>query len=68
MLRDFSSQNEAGPQPPGTIPVTLDISSLYTNIPIREGINVFRTFLDKRNNPNIPTSFFDNIVDFSTYL
>ena len=57
MLRDFSSQNEAGPQPPGTIPVTLDISSLYTNIPIREGINVFRTFLDKRNNPSIPTSF-----------
>ena len=57
MLRDFASQNEAGPQPPGTIPVSLDISSLYTNIPIAEGIDVFRNFLDKRQDQSIPTCF-----------
>ena len=62
MLRFFDSQNEAGPQPPGTIPVTLDISSLYTNIPIQEGINVFKTYLNMRKNQSIPTSFLITLI------
>ena len=57
MLRFFKSENEAGPQPPGTVPVTLDVTSLYTNIPILQGIEAFRFFLDKRPEKIVPTSF-----------
>ena len=57
MLRCFERENEKGPQPPGTIPVTLDVSSLYTNIPIAQGIKIFESFLNMRSDKSVPTSF-----------
>ena len=33
--------------PPNAILVTLDVSSLYTNIPTNEGIDACRKFLDQ---------------------
>ena len=35
--------------------VTLDVSSLYTNIPHNEGIDACRHFLDTRTDRHIPT-------------
>ncbi|KAL9988930.1 hypothetical protein ACROYT_G003426 [Oculina patagonica] len=40
---------------PCTILVTLDVSSLYTNIPTNEGINACRRVLDQRTDKSIPT-------------
>lgn len=57
MLRCFEEENLKGPQPPGTIPVTLDVSSLYTNIPIAQGIDIFKLFLETRSDKSVPTSF-----------
>ena len=36
------------PLPPGTLMVTLDVSSLYTNIPHEEGIKTCEEFLNQR--------------------
>ena len=57
MLRCFDAENNIGPQPEGTIPVTLDVSSLYTNITIDQGIEAFRFFLDRQDNTTVPTKF-----------
>ena len=64
MLRFFKSENDAGPQPPGTIPVTLDVQSLYTNIPIQQGIETFRYFLNQRQDKSVPTSFLIILLTF----
>ena len=41
--------------PNNAILVTLDVSSLYTNIPHNEGIDACRRFLDTRTDKHIPT-------------
>ena len=38
LLEIIQEENKRGPQPPGIIPVTLDISSMYTNVPLEEGL------------------------------
>ena len=40
--------------PTNAILVTLDVSSLYTNIPTNEGINACRIALDKRTDKSVP--------------
>ena len=62
MLRCFNSENEKGPQPPGSIPVTLDVSSLYTNIPLKQGIEIFEAFLNNRTDKSIPTDFLISLL------
>ena len=47
-LHNIAEENSHGPQPPGTIPVTLDISGMYTNVPWTEGLTAFREAMDKR--------------------
>ena len=41
--------------PANAILVTLDVSSLYTNIPTNEGIDACRKFLDQRTDKSVPT-------------
>ena len=41
--------------PRNSILVTMDVSSLYTNIPHREGINATAQALQNRGSPSIPT-------------
>ena len=41
--------------PDNALLVTLDVTSLYTNIPHNEGIDACRYFLQKRTNKHIPT-------------
>jgi len=48
--------------PNNAILVTLDVSSLYTNIPTNEGINACRIALDKRTDKCVPT---ESICDLS---
>ena len=48
--------NSIGQLPDGVLLVTLDVSSLYTNIPHNDGIQVCSEFLDQRLNPTIQTT------------
>ena len=49
--------------PSNTLLVTLDVSSLYTNIPHNDGINACRFFLHRsRNNRNIPTETLCDLI------
>ena len=48
--------NSIGQLPNGVLLVTLDVASLYTNIPHNDGIQACSDFLDKRVNPTIKTS------------
>ena len=45
-----------GQLPDGVLLVTLDVSSLYTNIPHKDGIQACSKFLDRRIDPTIPTT------------
>lgn len=64
LLRQIQDMNDKGPQPTNTIPVTLDVASLYTNIPIQEGINIFKSFLDSRTDKTMPTIFLITLLTF----
>ena len=61
-LHIISEENARGPQPDGTIPVTLDISGMYTNVPWEEGKEAFREALDHRDDQSVPTSFLLQLV------
>ena len=50
--------------PPGTLLITLDVSSLYTNIPHEEGLRASEHFLNKRKNTTIPTDFLIKLMEF----
>ena len=47
--------NKIGKVPKNSILVTMDVSSLYTNIPHREGLNAVARALEARTNRSVPT-------------
>ena len=49
VLRTFNKLNDDANLPPGAKPISLDLKSMYTNIPIDEGLDAFREALEKRN-------------------
>ena len=51
--------------PDNALLVSLDVTSLYTNIPHNEGIDACRFFLQKRTNKHIPT---ETICDLSRII
>ena len=51
-----------GNLPANSLLVTLDISSLYTNIPHNEGINACDYFLRTRSHPTIPTGTLCDLI------
>ena len=57
MLREFEIINNEGPQQPGTIPMTIDVTGLYTNIPVQEGLRYFEEALERRTSKPVPTAF-----------
>jgi hypothetical protein len=61
-LHIISEENARGPQPAGSIPVTLDISGMYTNVPWGEGQEAFKEALDNRDNQSVPTDFLIQLV------
>ena len=50
--------------PTETFLVTLDVVSLYPNIPHKEGCEASSFFLNQRQHPEIPTSFLMSLIDF----
>ena len=51
LLRIFQLENEHGPQPSNSFPVTVDVTALYTNIPTYGpigGLQAFQKALEKR--------------------
>ena len=66
-LRDIEKENYKGPQPPNTIPVTMDVVGMYNNIEHQEGMDCFREALNSskfRPNPILPTEFLMTLLLF----
>ena len=54
-LRMINSINRIENMPPNTIPITMDIKAMYTNIPLEEGLAACKETLEKRTDKSIPT-------------
>ena len=63
VLRSLNNINDNETLPPEAKPISLDLKSMYTNIPIEEGIEAFREALDKRNDKTIPTEFVIKLLE-----
>ena len=64
LLRFIEHTNENENLPPHAIPAALDIKSMYTNIPIDEGISAMEEKLNQRSDQTIPTSFLIQLLTF----
>jgi hypothetical protein len=62
ILRYFEEINENGTLPENSKPVTIDLKSMYTNIPIDEGLAAFKEQLDNRSDQTIPTEFYIELL------
>ena len=68
LLRIFQHENQNGPQPIGSFPVTVDVVALYTNIPTygsTGGLQAFEKALENRTmdeRSNIPTVFLVDLL------
>ena len=62
LIRHFERLNEEGVLPPNAIPVSLDIKSMYSNIPTEEGLKAMEKELDSREDKAIPTSFLMTLI------
>ena len=68
ILRMFQHENDSGPQPLDSFPVTIDVQALYTNIPTHGpsgGIQAFKKALEKRTNEEklqVPTGFLTDLL------
>ena len=54
--------NNIGQLPNGVLLVTLNVTSLYTNIPHKDGIQACSDFLDRRTNPTFKTTRFCDLI------
>ena len=62
LLAQIEEINKDGPQPAETIPVTMDISGMYTNIPWDQGMLAFEEAMNKRENQDVPTNFLISLL------
>ena len=62
-LRVLEQENEIGPPLENVILVTIDVSSLYTNIPLFEGIEEVRNVLQDREDISVPTEFICRMLE-----
>ena len=62
LLQRVSEENLEGPQPTGTIPVTLDISGMYSNVPWDDGMKAFEEAMDSIETQDVPTAFLLSLV------
>ena len=60
----LSKLNNIGQLPNGGLLVTLDVTSLYTNIPHKDGIQACSDFLDRRTNPTIKITSLCDLIRF----
>ena len=59
----LEARNAGQPLPKNAILVTLDVSSLYTNIPQDEGLDCIRECLNERINPEVPTNLIVKMME-----
>ena len=64
LLQLIQEEIAKGPQPAGTVPVTLDIVGMYNNVPVDEGLCAFAKLMEKRVDKTIPTSFLVRLMKF----
>ena len=64
VLDVIREENSRGPQPPGTIPVTLDIGGMYTNVPLEQGLHAFEASMNMSEDQTIPTEFLVRLMEF----
>ena len=64
LLQLIQEENSKGPQPPGTIPVTLDIVGMYTNVPVEDGLKAFAKRMEEREDKSVPTWFLVKLMKF----
>ena len=57
ILRKFNAFNDRGDLPENTIPISVDIESMYSNIPIDEGLAIFEQALERRSDKSVPTQY-----------
>ena len=60
ILRQFEEANKKGLLPPGSFPVTVDVTALYTNIRAEGpdgGFQAFEKALETRKDKSVPTWF-----------
>ena len=62
-LRSLDLENETNPTLKNEILVTMDVSSLYTNIDPMEGIEEVEKFLKTREDKSIPTGFLTRMLE-----
>ena len=56
-LRKLSLVNSQGKIPDNAMLVSIDVSALYTNIPMDEGIQAMQAALNERQDQTVPTNF-----------
>ena len=64
LLQLIQEENAKGPQPVGTVPVTLDIVGMYTNVPIEDGLQAFAKVMEGRQDKTVPTWFLVKLMKF----
>ena len=62
VLRKIDAKNKEGPLPPGTIPVVMDVTSLYPSVPHKEGLECLERALNKRLDKSVPTNFLVSLI------
>ena len=62
---DFLRKLDAlGPLPDNSVIFTLDVTSLYTNIPHTDGLAAAEKYFNRRESQEIPTQFLIKLIDF----
>ena len=62
-LREVEILNDEIELPENTILLTIDVTGLYTNIPIEEGIEAAREALQEREDIRVPTEFIIRMLE-----
>ena len=62
LLRKINEINENDTLPNDAKPISIDIRSVYSNIPLQEGLDAFEEALESRTDKSIPTEFVMNLV------
>ncbi len=62
LLQIFQETNETKRQPAHAIPVVMDITNMYGNIPWEDGNIAFQDAMDQREDLSVPTSFIMKVL------
>ena len=62
-LRQINRINREHSLPKNALLVTLDVSSLFTNIPHADGLESVRKVLNEKNTQSVPTEFLIRLLE-----